>query len=316
MRHVPPVVLTLAMLACGDSTPSTSLPPPPPSDARLVAFSTNRGTQGYHGASIYTMHADGSEKQRVTSEGFFDGLPAWSPDGSRIVFNSSRDPAGLWVMSADGSSPHAIVTGLDTHGYGARWSPDGLQFAFTARVGNALFVYISDTAGANVRRLTSNGGSDLTPAWSPDGSHIVYAVTPSSEYAIRTSSDYIATDSSDSIDIYVSRADGSDQQRLTMDGRSAAPDWSPDGTQIAFHRADSLNTLIFVMRADGTGAHALTHIGSSYAPTWSPDGLQLEFSASLGGTNQIFRVNADGTGGTQLTFPPTTSQFPAWKPTL
>jgi Tol biopolymer transport system component len=42
----------------------------------------------------------------------------------------------------------------------------------------------------------------------------------------------------------------------------------------------------------------------------------LEFSASLGGTNQIFRVNADGTGGTQLTFPPTTSQFPAWKPTL
>jgi hypothetical protein len=76
------------------------------------------------------MDADGSNQTRLTQDPAGDWSPAWSPDGSRIVFQSDRDGnADIYVMHADGSNQ----TRLTRHAAGdwsAAWSPDGNRIAF------------------------------------------------------------------------------------------------------------------------------------------------------------------------------------------
>ena len=104
LRALGASILALAALACSDSSGPNSTPLV---DARIVAFSSTAGNS--NGLSIYLMHADGSSSTRVTSDGFLDESPVWSPDGSLIAFDTNRDPAGIWVVGADGSDFYPIA---------------------------------------------------------------------------------------------------------------------------------------------------------------------------------------------------------------
>jgi Tol biopolymer transport system component len=122
--------------------------------------------------------------------------------------------------------------------------------------------------------------------------------------------------------IYVSNADGSAPRRLS-DGYDEQPQWSPDGTHIAFTNADdSYHPQIFVMRADGSDRRALTRDGVYDSPSWSPDGKQLEFdSQDSVGRRVIVRMNADGSDARAVTSNGTAPAFsnswsPVWKPAL
>ena len=93
--------------------------------------------------------------------------------------------------------------------------------------------------------------------------------------------------------IYAMNADGSDERCLTRHGQPVAyPEWSPDGSQIAFHKHQSDAVWsIYVMDADGSHERRLTHTATQdAAPVWSPDGSQIAFSRS----SDIWIMNADG----------------------
>jgi TolB protein len=84
-----------------------------------------------------------------------DRLPAWSPDGRQIAFESDRDgESRIYVMGADGSNPVRLTSppGKDSH---PSWSPDGKQIAFHRTVLGHGQVYVINADGGNVRRLTS-----------------------------------------------------------------------------------------------------------------------------------------------------------------
>ena len=139
-----------------------------------IAFVSKRSSSSsaYH---IWVMNADGSNQTELTAQEYSEG-PVWSPDGTKIAYDSAGSDywQNLWVVNADGSSPHVV---FDEGGYAdawARsWSPDGRYIAFTriyyTIYNNQLYwteAYLDawDSATNNVVRL-SGSGVDWRPDW-------------------------------------------------------------------------------------------------------------------------------------------------------
>ncbi len=89
-------------------------------------------------------------------------------------------------------------------------------------------------------------------------------------------------------DIHTIRADGTDVLRLTNDGAfNREPEWSPDGTKIAWTSRRDGNDEVYVMNADGSGRTNLTNNPAADShPTWSPDGTQIAFASARDGATR------------------------------
>jgi Tol biopolymer transport system component len=160
---------------------------------------------------IFVVNADGSGLRQLTDSACFNVAPAWSPDGARIAFWSSRDNCGsgnydLYVMNADGTG-QTRLTNAPTENGAPSWSPDGRRIAFNSNRDGNMEIYVMRADGSGVVRLTNDAGADVNPSWSADGSQIVFD-----------------SDRAGNRDIYVMRADGSGVRRLTSD---AAADTQP-----------------------------------------------------------------------------------------
>ena len=124
--------------------------------------------------------------------------------------------------------------------------------------------------------------------------------------------------------VFTVNPDGTDQRQLTHvpDGSIAGdPDWSPDGSQIAYVSNESGNFSVMVMNADGTDQHQVAHVVDSdyFTPRWSPDGTRLAVSRcrTLNGYLlgcDILVMNANGTGRRLLVGSHVVNQYPAWSP--
>jgi len=110
-------------------------------------------------------------------------------------------------------------------------------------------------------------------------------------------------------EIFTIRPDGSDLRQLTeMDGNATHPDWSPDGTRIAFWLEDQA---IYVMTADGSDLHEVAAPGGQ--PSFTPDGEHLVYECSQncdGGSDGIFLMRDDGSDapGVRLSTNPFTDE--------
>lgn len=241
---------------------------------------------------IYTMDPDGGNVQRVTTDPDADAWPSWSPDGSRLVFVRYGTNPGIWVVNADGTGEAQLAGNGNDVDDGPVWSPDGTRIAFHSSRNSPNDIYVMDADGANVERLTTEGGS--WPSWSPDGRHIAFQRDVGFE----------------AVAIFVMGADGSGQTRETwLPNESQFPAWSPDGEHIAFNYWGSDEVQIWVMNADGTLPRLLT--AGDLRPAWSPDGGKLVFTA---GTEApiLATINLDGTGLTPLTDISVFAAAPHW----
>jgi TolB protein len=282
-------------------------------------------------AEVYLMNGDGTNPRRLTENTHFDGFPALSPDGRRIVFDSNRlraegepfNTSDLFVMNIDGTGQTPLLRGSS-----ATWSPDSKKIAFHASASgrgrpikpdpgaatNDSDIFVMDVGDFLKNRATpknitnSPAAIDDDPDWSPKGQKIVFT-----SHAVTDN----PTDSS-TTEIYLIDLDGTGTpERLTNNTEEErAPAWSPDGKRIVFCcRRGGPDFEICVMNADGTGQMQLTDntIGD-LTPSWSPDGKKIVFHRRVGGRGQfqLFLINADGTGEKQLSFPPGLNGFPNW----
>lgn len=270
------------------------------SEARLPGTNGNLAVVGVEAGVTYvdTIKADGSGRKRLLTGA---ASTRWSPDGRRLVAVLQPDRT-LVVMNGDGSGRRTLAQNAEW----ATWSPTGLQIAYGSVVvpRGIRVMNVDGTAD----RLLVEGGS--YPVWSPLGTKIAYSKT---------------TPGTTNVDIWSINVDGTGETRLTTDGTSDfGPDWSPDGSKIAFTTYRNVtsgfapfNTEIYVMNADGSAQTRLTNSpGEDWFPTWSPDGSKIAFSTNRDGRYQVYVMNADGTGATNVSNSPGGEFLHDWQPTL
>ena len=133
-------------------------------DGKMIVYDrTVPATRG----DIWIMNADGSGQRELFSTDENESYPSFSPDGSKIVFNSSRDgDSEIYVMDVTGEGLRKL-TGNTYADWAPHWSADGTQIVFTSdRSGNDE-IFIMSADGTDEAALTDDDASDRAPAWSP-----------------------------------------------------------------------------------------------------------------------------------------------------
>lgn len=166
--------------------------------------------------------------------------PAWSPDGSRIAFQSNRTGSyQIWTVNANGGDERRVSRGEadDRH---PRWSPDGRQIVFDAGDERLREIWVMDLDGRSRRQVTSLGAFSSFPSWSPDGQKISFFVYRDGV-----------------MDLWAVNADASTPRALTA-GLAAernngctfachAAAWSADSTTLAFSGGDQRRVLTLLL---------------------------------------------------------------------
>ncbi len=251
--------------------------------------------------SLTSSQVSPKELKKITN--IENAYPDWSPDGSRLVFQSNRTGnSQIYVMNQDGS--HVIrLTNNSGNDAGPHFSPDGSKITFDSdRDGNSE-IYVMNSDGTGQVRLTNNPMDDGHPNWSPDGTRIIFDSS-------RETPDPKADWWNQYHDLYSMKVDGTDVRRIT-NCRTVCTygSWSPDGKRIAYRKVISTpgfyddrnltlsdtNSEVFIANSDGSGEMNLSKSAAYDAwPSWSPDGSRIAFGSNRAGITQIYLVNVDG----------------------
>jgi TolB protein len=131
------------------------------------------------------MNADGTNAVRLTTnDKWLDVFPDWSPDGTRIVFSSTRlgGVMQIFVMNADGSDQRPLTTAGPN--WYPRWSPDGRKISFMSLrgdrgtgMGSGNGIYVINPDGTGEMNLTQSPAMDMFSTWSSDGHQIYFCNT-------------------------------------------------------------------------------------------------------------------------------------------
>jgi TolB protein len=304
-----------------------------------------------HSAQIFVRAPGGAVRQLTHVRGGAFA-PAWSPDGTRIAFESAVPGRhGLSTMKTDGSDARPVATGCTAARHCAldafpSYSPDGRQISFEriyspitrhndpggggyADFAHGVDLMVVDAHGGAPKTIAHWGADpqpwDGAPRWSPDGAHLVLPLITLKHHNKHTS---VGTA------LFMLDASGRGERQVTAWELGAAnPDWSPDGQRIVFNSEGGHSRSTYLVRPDGggltrllAGGSRVTHLGDTIAPAWSPDGKQIAFTGepkTCGSlhvdacnhavyTFDVYVMNADGSDVRDITSAPQFEARPAW----
>ncbi|MCX7943605.1 MAG: Tol-Pal system beta propeller repeat protein TolB [Deltaproteobacteria bacterium] len=250
--------------------------------------------------SINIIDIDGSNEQKIVSNGSINILPSWHPMGTSILYTSfiNHNPDLFeFIFSSKISRVVSNFSGLNV---GGQYSPDGKKIALTLSRDDNSEIYILDTATNKFTRLTKDWGIDSSPSWSPDGKKIAFV-----------------SNRSGNPHIYIMNADGSDQKRITFKGTyNQTPKWSPKGDRILFTARDERNVFdIFYIDVSTLDIKRLTQDqGNNMEPSFSPNGQYIVFTSTRGGSSQLYIMTKDGLNQKRISSGKGECFTPAWSP--
>lgn len=161
------------------------------------------------------------------------------------------------------------------------------RIAYVNRQGQKFSLVVADSDGFNEQIVLSHNEPIMSPAWSPDGSHLAYVSFETGHAVVYVQSLY------------------TNQRKVLADfpGSNSAPAWSPDGKQLAIVLTRDGNSQIYMVRPDGSGLKRVTFTtGIDTEPNFSPDGQHILFTSDRGGSAQIYRLPVDGGVEKRMTF--------------
>jgi serine/threonine protein kinase/Tol biopolymer transport system component len=217
-------------------------------------------------------------------------------------------------------------------------SPDGRWIAFQSDRDGDLEIYVVNTVGGQLQRITRNDYADRMPSWSADGEWVIYSAdvrrdgmydllrtrlggtqtetilsdnlrhsharySPDGRYIAYT----VGTDPNDAAtwEIEILDTQSGDKQRLTNNNtRDAFPNWSPDGEQLVYvtYEGDTKNAIALINR-DGTDARIIyADDRNNWAASFSPDGQLLVITQTDGVSDNLLLITRDGKTAQQITF--------------
>jgi TolB protein len=142
-----------------------------PDGTRLLFRGDDDGLPNTDDEEILVANADGGAITALTDDAYLDSAPAWSPDGTRIAWESRRDGGGdreIFVMDADGANV-VQLTDNTVHDEGPAWSPDGRLIAFTRATteGDPGDVWVMGADGGDPVQVTDTSVIEESPDWQP-----------------------------------------------------------------------------------------------------------------------------------------------------
>lgn len=191
---------------------------------------------------LYTANRDGSDVRRLTTSPGYDAEATLSPDGSTLVFTSTRDgDLDIYTMNVDGTDVRRLTNTLGYDG-GPFFSPDGARIVYrasrpasaeaaadyTALLAeglvrpSALEIWVMNADGSEQHQITNLGGANFAPYFHPDGQRVIF----SSNHHNPTGRNF---------DLFMVNLDGTNLVQITTDDDfDGFPMFSPDGRQLVF----------------------------------------------------------------------------------
>lgn len=299
----PPEVIYVDRAPVAAPSPTPAVPPPTPQRPTLIAFQSDRAAGGF---DLYVMNYDGTNIRRITQMSGNEKQPAFSHGNGTLAF-VAPGPEGrdsIWTVSGDGRPPVRLTTpatGADGH---PAWSPDDRAIVFAStRDATSTEIYVLESPGKRLRRITNHPAVDTDPTFAPDGARIAF----------------VSNRADNRFELYITDAQGGGPvRRLTtgLGGDVRSPSWSPDGKKIAFSVGDRAASDLYVLDLPTGAVRQLTkNAGRNATPAWSPRGTYLAFASDRdGGSFGIYTMLADGSNVVCVTREAriSDSQHPAW----
>ncbi len=210
----------------------------------------------------------------------------------------------IWQMDYDGANQHAI-THLGTISVSPRVSPDNTRLAFSSLGRDGFQIKMYSLLLGRPVAFPVSGGTNLSPAWAPNGNSLAYSSSRSGDP-----------------DIYITDATGGSSRRVTnFRGPDVSPVFNPrTGAQIAWISGRTDLPQLYTMETDGSGVQRMTDSGYATSPSWSPNGQFLAFAwnrkygPGAPGGQDIYVMEIATKKWIQLTHDIGLCDFPSWSP--
>jgi hypothetical protein len=229
-------------------------------DGTTIVFSRIDQTGNFQ---LYRMRFDGSPATRISSNGGASDTDAeWSPDGSRLAFESDASGSPeVWLMDLGGGNRVQLTNNGGENG-DVDWSPDGSKIVFEGHLNGNGDIFVVNTDGTGLTNLTNTSTGEGDPNWSPDGTMITFGSN-------RTGTSQV----------FVMNADGSNVRRVTQTTLTEShPAWGPGSDQLAFDSNRPGNFDVYKIDLDGSNVVQLT---SNAAFDGDPEWTRPKASALL-----------------------------------
>jgi Tol biopolymer transport system component len=164
------------------------------------------------------VRSTGPAERLVSCSRCWQANPAFSPDGRRLAFESTRSGSPeIWISNADGSDPVAATSFNGPLTGSPRWSPDGRSIAFDSRAGGEAGIFVVGSDGGPPRRVATGQTDNQSPAWSRDGRWLYFT-------AKVAGADHV----------FKVRLEGGSATRIARQGGAYNPQASPDGERVYY----------------------------------------------------------------------------------